>query len=96
MQKSLTDTEYAGGIIFKQLVEEGTIVPFDGDVQKQNAILFTLDKYCYLGKTTAPNETRAYLLVDQMTTIYNAKVHDIELRVEPPEKMGSRNLYIFP
>ncbi len=72
--KSLTDTEYAGGIIFKQLVEEGTIVPFDGDVKKQNAILFTLDKYCYLGKTTATIETRAYLLVDQMTTMYNAKV----------------------
>ena len=72
--KSLTDTEYAGGIIFKQLVEAGTIVPFDGDVKKQGAILFTLDKYCYLGKTTAPIETRAYLLVDQITTMYNAKV----------------------
>ena len=27
--KSKTDTEYVGGIIFKQLVEEGTIVDFN-------------------------------------------------------------------
>ena len=72
--KSLTDTEYAGGIIFKQLVEEGTIVPFDGDVLKQDAIVFTLDKYCYLGKTTKAIETRAYLLVDQLTTFYKTNI----------------------
>lgn len=71
--KSLTDKDYTGGIIFKQLVEEGTIVPFEGDVKTQGMILFTLDKYCYLGKTTAPNETRAYVLIDQVTTLYNAK-----------------------
>ena len=43
--KSLTDTEYAGGVIFKQLVEEGTIVPFDEDIQKLNMLVFTLDRF---------------------------------------------------
>ena len=32
--KSKTDTEYAGGIIFKQLVEEGTIVDFNENIRE--------------------------------------------------------------
>ena len=62
--KSKTDTEYAGGIIFKQLVEEGTIVDFNEDVRKMGLIVFTLDKFCYTGKTTPAIETRAYILID--------------------------------
>lgn len=62
--KSQTDTEYAGGEIFKQLVEEGTIVPFDGEITKMGLIVFTLDRFCYTGKTTKATDTRAYILID--------------------------------
>lgn len=62
--KSLTDTEYAGGVIFKQLVEEGTIVTFDEDIQKLNMLVFTLDRFCYTGKTTKATDVRAYILID--------------------------------
>lgn len=62
--QSKNDTEYAGGEIFKDLVEEGTIVPFDGDVRKQGFQVFTLDKFCYTGKTTQASDTRAYILID--------------------------------
>ena len=62
--KSKTDTEYAGGEIFKQLIEEGTIVDFNEDIRKMGLIVFTLDKFCYTGKTTQATETRAYILID--------------------------------
>ena len=62
--KSKTDTEYAGGEIFKQLIEEGTIVDFNEDIRKMNLIVFTLDKFCYTGKTTQADETRAYILIN--------------------------------
>ena len=62
--KSKTDTEYVGGIIFKQLVEEGTIVDFNENIREMGLIVFTLDKFCYTGKTTQADETRAYILID--------------------------------
>ncbi len=61
--KSKTDTEYAGGEIFKQLIEEGTIVDFNEDIRKMNLIVFTLDKFCYTGKTTQADEIWCYILL---------------------------------
>lgn len=62
--KSQTDTEYAGGEVFKQLVEEGTIVPFNDDIYSTGLIVFTLDRFCYTGKVTKATDTRAYILID--------------------------------
>lgn len=72
--QSLTDKEFAGGKVFTQLVEEGTIVPYEGDVKKENCLVFQLNKYCYTCRTLPPSETRAYILMDTATLHYQSKL----------------------